>query len=315
MPFQTSVIKERILKAQAEERLAHAYLLTGPSMQELETLFYDLAHSLLKINKASSLLIEEEKDIRPFSHADLHVIKPESKSRRLKVEQIRKLEHALQLHAHDAPVKVAGIFAADRMCLPPAEAANAFLKTLEEPPDHTIIFLLTDRPTALLPTIISRCLNLAVIDTHDPQQEELWTPDFLTSWLQNESHHPDTAYRYASQLSKRWQQLREDIAAKLKQAYASSSTNDPLESEDVQIAQIESDFLLARDQSIASLIRGIWKHAELLGEYTAAAPICETLEDLRLALNRNIDQDLALERACLVIFGQIHAINDKAKTN
>jgi DNA polymerase-3 subunit delta' len=53
-----------------------------------------------------------------------------------------------------APQKVAIVYEADRMNV---ESANAFLKTLEEPPAHTTLLLLTTRPHALLPTIRSRC--------------------------------------------------------------------------------------------------------------------------------------------------------------
>ncbi|NJK92207.1 MAG: hypothetical protein HC904_10480, partial [Blastochloris sp.] len=141
MPFPASWIKQRLHQAYQDQRLAHAYLLTGDSLPELETLFHQIAADLL--------------DSDQLQHPDKHLIRPESKSRRLTVEQIRDLEHELQLKARQSRVKIACIIAADRMCLGQAEAANAFLKTLEEPPANSVIFLLSDRPEQLLPTIRS----------------------------------------------------------------------------------------------------------------------------------------------------------------
>ncbi|MDR2462933.1 MAG: hypothetical protein LBD30_04035, partial [Verrucomicrobiales bacterium] len=120
MPFTANWIEERLRHAQQENRLAHAYLLVGDDLDQLRALFMRLANQLLGADADA--------------HPDLHIIQPESKSRRLTVEQIRHLEQQLQLKARQSKIKVAGIVAADRMCLGSAEAANAFLKTLEEPP-------------------------------------------------------------------------------------------------------------------------------------------------------------------------------------
>jgi DNA polymerase-3 subunit delta' len=86
--------------------------------------------------------------------------------------------------------KVAVIYEADRMN---TQAANVFLKTLEEPTPSTTILLLTTRPYALLPTIRSRCLHFrftdsgseALIDA-DEATQELWrsTRTDYAAWLQ-----------------------------------------------------------------------------------------------------------------------------------
>ncbi|MEM9400515.1 MAG: hypothetical protein AAF984_09925 [Verrucomicrobiota bacterium] len=307
MPFPASVIEKRIAEAQAEDRLAHAYLLSGPDLEELEALFEQIAARLLNIstaflNPAASL-----------SHPDLHIIRPESKSRRIRIDQIRQLEHALQLHAHDAPVKVAGIIAADRMCMPPAEAANAFLKTLEEPPANSVIFLITDHPSGLLPTIFSRCLSLSLKGNPKKTPSIAWDKDWLAHWLEPASRNADTAYKMAAELSSRWSTMRDEIQARLKKAAKADAADPsaPLESENVLIAQAESEFLLARDLSLADLISGIWECAQSRGDLYQAIPICENLEELRAALNRNIDADLALERTCLTVFGHINSFKDK----
>ena len=112
--------------------MGHSYLLTGDRAESLENLALGLAGQVL--------------NAAPQEHPDFHAVRPESKSRTITVAQIRELERELYLRPFIAPVKVAVIFDAERMCLGSASAANAFLKTLEEPPAHTLI-LLTLGPT------------------------------------------------------------------------------------------------------------------------------------------------------------------------
>lgn len=73
------------------------------------------------------------------------------------IEQMRDLIQTVQLKPGQAAMKVAVIVAADRLNVP---AANAFLKTLEEPPADSILILLSPEPQRLLETIVSRCLRL-----------------------------------------------------------------------------------------------------------------------------------------------------------
>jgi DNA polymerase-3 subunit delta' len=70
---------------------------------------------------------------------------------------MRELMREIQLKPTEAEYKVAIIVAADRLN---AQAANAFLKTLEEPPAKSILILLSTEPQRILETILSRCLRL-----------------------------------------------------------------------------------------------------------------------------------------------------------
>ncbi|HET9651347.1 MAG TPA: DNA polymerase III subunit delta' C-terminal domain-containing protein, partial [Usitatibacter sp.] len=82
-----------------------------------------------------------------------------AKSLVIKIEQIRDVADFVALTTHRAGYRVLVIRPAET--LHPA-AANALLKTLEEPPPHTLIVLVSDRPSRLLPTIRSRCRVLAL---------------------------------------------------------------------------------------------------------------------------------------------------------
>ena len=81
-------------------------------------------------------------------------IEPESKSRRILIAQVRDIQHRIYKTAFAGGWKACVLVGADRMGM---EAANAFLKTLEEPPSTVTIVLLTNDYDAVLPTIASRC--------------------------------------------------------------------------------------------------------------------------------------------------------------
>jgi DNA polymerase III subunit delta' len=149
----------------ARGRLGHAYLFAGDQLEELELLARTLAKTLncqkpVKTGGVatdccdacpSCLKIDGE------THADMHWARPESKSRVVTVEQMRELMREIQLKPTEAEYKVAIIVAADRLNV---QAANAFLKTLEEPPAKSILILLSTEPQRILETILSRCLRL-----------------------------------------------------------------------------------------------------------------------------------------------------------
>ena len=77
-----------------------------------------------------------------------------SKNVGIRISSIRMLEHRINLSANEARKKIYIIEHADMMN---RQAANAFLKTLEEPPIDTVIILTTSKMHSLLPTILSRC--------------------------------------------------------------------------------------------------------------------------------------------------------------
>ena len=146
-------------------RLAHAYLFTGHHIDELEAIARTLAKTLNCHNpvKAGGVAIDgcdtclNCRKVAEDNHADVHWVRAESKSRIITVEQMRVLMQDINLKPNEAEYKVAVIVGADRLNV---QAANAFLKTLEEPPSRSILILLTTEPQRLLETILSRCLRL-----------------------------------------------------------------------------------------------------------------------------------------------------------
>lgn len=88
-------------------------------------------------------------------HPDVFTLEPENDE--IRIDTIRKLEDKLSLKPFEGRKKVAVIDDSDKMNV---SAANAFLKTLEEPPDNSIIILLSSNEDSLPDTIKSRCVKI-----------------------------------------------------------------------------------------------------------------------------------------------------------
>lgn len=131
-----------------QNRLAHAYLITGRQGAGKERLARDL---VALCNGVHAERLEAIRD------PNFHLIRPESRSRRIKIDQVRALERQLHLSGAPGKTKIGVIREADRL---QTESENAFLKTLEEPPPGTLLLLLTAQPEQLLDTIRSRCLGV-----------------------------------------------------------------------------------------------------------------------------------------------------------
>ena len=284
MPFPPSRVEELFQTAAKEGRLAHAYLLTGAPPAELESLGKGLAANLL--------------DADLEGHPDFFVLRPESKSRRVSIAQVRSLEHSLSRRPHKAPLKVALILEAERMCLPPAEAANAFLKTLDEPPDHSLLILTSDRPEQLLPTVRSRCLTFPILPDKHPAPIE-GIEELTRLWAESSEPTPLAAYRRASILQSFLLSTRDRLNAQSEQEVEDEEGD---ENESAQSASLAGQLVRVREDIITHLIRSAWGRAQSSLRPEIVREV-DSLEKLRLALARNIDPTLAIEVSCLRIAG------------
>lgn len=131
---------ERLSKAVESAKLAHGYLFAGPVGVGKKTVARRLSQILLGIRKP-----------RPdFFHPDHIEVASDGE---IKIAQIREVIYKLSLKPYSAAYKVAVIDQAHQLN---AEAANALLKSLEEPKPNTIIILVTSSPQQLPKTILSR---------------------------------------------------------------------------------------------------------------------------------------------------------------
>jgi DNA polymerase III subunit delta' len=93
------------------------------------------------------------------NHPDLTIIRPEEKSKAIKIDQIRELVADLANTSQQGGYKIVIIDHADLLNI---AASNALLKTLEEPASNVVVMLITSHPAALSATIRSRCQAIAI---------------------------------------------------------------------------------------------------------------------------------------------------------
>jgi DNA polymerase-3 subunit delta' len=316
-------------------RLGHAYLFSGPDLGQLEALARTLAKTL---NCQQDDLLggprTDSCDACPSchhtdaeTHADVHWVRPESKSRIISVDQMRELMREVQLKPGAAPYKIAILVAADRLN---PQAANAFLKTLEEPPARSILILLTTEPARILETIQSRCLRL----NFGGEGTRRWD-QATRDWL---DHFGDMAgaeqksllgrYRLLDVLISRLAGLRATVEEELTarspmEKYRDAEVDKDLIErwEDELKAAIEAEYRRRRGDLLRGVqwwLRDVWLHTlnaspELLGfPDTQTAPDVarritpaqarenlQVLEQTQRLLHTNVQESLALEVALL----------------
>ncbi|WP_337185326.1 DNA polymerase III subunit delta' [Phenylobacterium sp.] len=155
--------------ARARGRLHHAWLLTGPEGVGKATFAYRAARRLLGAppSPGHGVLGADpghpvSRQVAARSHPDLLVLEregPDGKPRRvIPVDDARRLAEFFSKSPASAPHRVAIVDAADDLNV---NAANAILKTLEEPPPRGVLLMTSHAPGRLLPTIRSRCRRLA----------------------------------------------------------------------------------------------------------------------------------------------------------
>jgi DNA polymerase-3 subunit delta' len=168
MSFRNVIGHERpklILQAALRhDRIAHAYLFHGEEQigKRQTAIAFAQVVSCENPSPAGPDACGECRACRQIaarSYPDFFVIEPdrEQANPQIKIEQVRELEEQIVYRPLVASRKICLIDEADRMT---AAAANALLKTLEEPPGHSLFLLVTSRPFALPATIRSRCQSI-----------------------------------------------------------------------------------------------------------------------------------------------------------
>ena len=326
-PHQDSI--QLLQRSLSDGRVAHAYLFSGNSLDQLELVARSLAQTL---NCLAPTQASGDPDacghcanclrIGSSAHPDVQWVRPESKSRIITIDQMRELMKTIHLKAGDAVYKVGIIVAADRLN---PQAANAFLKTLEEPPPRSIFILLTTDPGRVLETIESRCLRL-----NFGGEAAHWTdPEFLewmgafTEAAVTEQGTILSRYRLLSVVLTRLTVLKEQLTERLS-ARSPLEQFDEIESklrerwEEELVAAVEAEYRRQRAELLTGIhwwLRDIW--LERLGQsdglaafprfQIAARAIAErlteaearenlvTVERIQRQLGSNVQEALTLE--------------------
>jgi DNA polymerase III subunit delta' len=153
---------QRLMEMQQQDRLPHAILLCGPEGIGLKQFAQTAAMQLLCLSKepetnhacgkCQSCLL-----FNAGNHPDLSLIEPEESGKQVKIAQVRELIEYVALKSFLGKQKIVIIEPADAMN---RATANALLKTLEEPPSQSMLFLLSHIPSKLPITIRSRCQRI-----------------------------------------------------------------------------------------------------------------------------------------------------------
>jgi DNA polymerase III subunit delta' len=176
----------------ANERVASAYLFVG--LEGVGKTTTALAFALLlncenPIQGDACMQCDSCRKILDGNHPDILVIVPEKEGRAIKIDQIREVERHIAFSPVSARYRVMIIDPAERMT---DEAANAFLKTLEEPPPRNVFILTVRDPGDLFPTVVSRCQRVPF---------KPLAPEHIEDFLTHELHVDTERARLVARLS------------------------------------------------------------------------------------------------------------------
>ncbi len=297
----------RLRQAERQNRLAHAYLVTAPDLPTLERFADDFAQLVLGPQAGPE-------------HPDRHTVRPESKSRRIVIEQMRELEEVLRLKPLLGERKVGVVYEAERLM--PA-AANAFLKTLEEPPEGTHLLLLSLLPDQLLTTIVSRCLSvplrLQTARALSPAEQAVRN---LTQELLGTGGNPSVGEvflgvrKFQALLADVRSRATEEMEATLKeekQRYANRTEGKWMEEQEERLEALTEGIVLRERGRLLQVVGDVF--AERLRACTEGSDPriharetadllrrLQAVERLRADLDRSMNESLAIEAGFLEIF-------------
>jgi len=322
MAFQAERAFSLLQASHENGRLAHAYLLFGETGSGKRKLALDLINL---VSDTSFRSLDEARGER------IQVVTPESKSRRIRVSAMRSRERRLHRAVPAGTVKVAVVTDADRLV---PEAANAFLKTLEEPPPQSLILLLTAQPGQLLDTTRSRCLQVPLFRPGPPRLDA--ASERLLEELRSRFSRDDPAglsfafslmQAFVTILREEKEALQKEHSAALKEevaAYRQTTEGDWLKQREEYYKGLSEAHYLARREELVQVLLDWYGDALRAGEGVDRAdlPGCEAetvalgerlgrrellrrieaLEELREHLQTNVHEGLALEVGFLAAF-------------
>ena len=313
-------ILERLRRARSGGRLPHAMLISGSPGSGRTELAMSIAGMVNETDAAGA-----------SSHPDVHKLEPESKSRRILVEPFRQFcEPFFSTSFRTGATKTGIILEADRLH---PNAANAFLKTLEEPPPNTLFILVTSNPGQLPVTIVSRCAHFALRTAGLPALEgpaaeiAAVTGELLAAPA---TARTGAALRLARRLQHLLRESRESVEEEVTAAFKAekkrlgdTAEEEWLKDEEARLKALVEARVLAMRQHLAGVVaertadvlrarHGVSalqfpalaaESHRLAGQFDDAGllRILDGAARLRLFLDRNLKEDFALEAGCLAL--------------
>lgn len=323
MTWNTFVEQPRVAELMSgslrHDRLAHAYLYTGPRGAGKKRIALHVAKSLfcteMQGDACGNCL--QCRRIDSGNHPDVFVVSPDGAS--IKIDQVRALQKEMSMRSVESRNKVYILEHVDKMT---TQAANSLLKFLEEPPAGVVALLLTENGHAILPTILSRCQLVAFSPVPTEVIVKQLRSEGIPSGLANVASQITTQLEEARVLSRaEWfaqlrtvmiqlvQEIKQRNSLALFTIHEMFQKNDQLKEElplfldllilwlrDILYVQVgRSAYLINSDQQDA--LQGqalVWTKAELLHGI-------ELVMDTKNRIGRNANAQLALERLVLQI--------------
>ncbi|KTD61474.1 hypothetical protein [Legionella shakespearei] len=163
---------KKIQTAATHQRIPQAMLFVGPlhcALADFAIRIMQLLHC--KINSQEPCLACLDCTmVQNSEHPDVLWVKPEKAGSAIKIDQVRELQNSAFLTPQRAQHRIIVLEAADKMN---TASANALLKILEEPADHTVFILIAQQLSTVLPTILSRCQILTFSSPDDARENNL----------------------------------------------------------------------------------------------------------------------------------------------
>ena len=221
-------------------RVANAYLLVGG----VRGMAGELADRVLH-------LLFGPGDLRV--HPDIHRLSPAKKTRIISVDAMReRMIDPMEKTTFMGGWKAGVVLGADRL---KTESANAFLKTLEEPPPQTLFLLLSERPEQLLPTIISRCQRIDLPDARAQQLEEPYRTQVLDVLAGDDLTSVTARAAAAAKLATVLEALEELAATRVQEDLEEESSNAGEEVDDDAVkALVSSRYRESRADFVATVM-------------------------------------------------------------
>ena len=221
-------------------RVANAYLLVGG----VRGMAGELADRVLH-------LLFGPGDLRV--HPDIHRLSPAKKTRIISVDAMReRMIDPMEKTTFMGGWKAGVVLGADRL---KTESANAFLKTLEEPPPRTLFLLLSERPEQLLPTIISRCQRIDLPDARAQQLEEPYRTQVLDVLAGDDLTSVTARAAAAAKLAAVLEALEELAASRVQEDLEEESSNAGEEVDDDALkALVSSRYRESRADFVATVM-------------------------------------------------------------
>jgi DNA polymerase-3 subunit delta' len=340
MSFTVTKAFDLIAAAHERERLAHAFLITGPKGSGKEELAAKMAHLLNgRKDEGADLWGDPVEEVSPALDEQegeyIRVVRPRSKSRLIAVDDIRALEKMMNQSSPDRVWKIGVIVDADRMN---DSSANAFLKTLEEPPRESLLLLLSSEPERLLTTIWSRCVHISLAATpgaEKPEQVQRILPLLesvtrdgigrLESGLAVKAGLEDLLRQRKVEIEKKYALVFKEEKTKYQKIVDAKWMDDR---EKIHLAQASADYLGERALMIETihawvgdLLRqkvggkglefpeyaGVMASAVENEDLDVLLRRVAAMEELRRLLETNVVEALALEVSLMNTFGKISA--------